>query len=138
MSRARVNPRILSRVVIYAAHAVKAPRAAPLGLVSALVMRQRSNSRAVLWVLLGVIASGASAVVVAAEGDDEGEARGQLQERRARREAADRQRREDDQALAPPPVVSDISKQMGIEFVNSQIRSIQLAVASTRQHMTNQ
>lgn len=108
MSRARVNPRILSRVVICAAQAVKAPRAAPLGLVSDLVMRQRSNSRAVLWVLLGVIASGASAVAVAAEGDDEGEARGQLQERRARREAADRQRREDDQALAPPPVVSDI------------------------------
>ncbi|MBK7758088.1 MAG: BamA/TamA family outer membrane protein [Deltaproteobacteria bacterium] len=108
MRRARVNPQILPHAVICAVHAVKAPRRAPLGLVSDLVLSQLSNSRAVLWVLLGVLASGAGATAVAAEGDDDAEGGGPLQERRERREAADRQRREDDRSLAPPPVVSDV------------------------------
>ena len=108
MSRARVNPWILSPAAICAAREGKGPRGASLGLVSDLVLSQLSYSRAVLWVLLGVIASGAGAVAVAAEGDDDDGGGGRLQERRQRRDAADRQRREDDQALAPPPVVSDI------------------------------
>lgn len=107
MSRAGVNPQILPGAVIHAVGWAEAPRGAPLGLVSDLVLSQLTSLRPALWVLLGVIASGAGAVAVAAEEDEE-LGGGGLREGRQRREAADRQRREDDQALAPPPVVSDV------------------------------